>query len=399
MDVHLKGGDIGNRGDVLMLKTVLDRLSKSYRKPNVSAYNYYVPLEMRIRMGLRQTLWFPNYLRLSGLIGYPILKRYRETLGLTLPREIDWVFDLSGFCYTDTWDAENSISMRNYLNRQREFGTKYVMLPQAFGPFREPKTAEAFTAVANEASLLFVRDDRSREYIEDLRIDTSIAKAPDITTVAPTEVPSWCEKMKSYICVVPNSRMVEEKKGDARESYLQFLVQVCESLDRQDAKVLFLLFESRDRDLLSAVSKALGREVLYVEEGDPVRLRGIIGGARGVVASRYHALVSALSQGVVALGTSWSHKYEELFRDYGCADLLIPSVGDTQAVRERLDVLLHSTARVNYEDRIEVHASEMRDRAEEMWSQIGEVTGLSGLDRFGDDIPSNSPKEFTPPER
>jgi polysaccharide pyruvyl transferase WcaK-like protein len=55
--------------------------------------------------------------------------------------------------------------MRDYLAKQREFDTEYVMLPQAFGPFEEAELAEAFTAVANAASVLFVRDDRSREYI------------------------------------------------------------------------------------------------------------------------------------------------------------------------------------------------------------------------------------------
>jgi hypothetical protein len=84
-----------------MLRTVLNRLSNAHQQPRLSVHNYFVPFKMRSRLGLRQTLWFPDYSRLSGLIGYPVLKRYRETLGLTLPREIDWLFDLSGFCYTD----------------------------------------------------------------------------------------------------------------------------------------------------------------------------------------------------------------------------------------------------------------------------------------------------------
>ena len=377
-----------------MLRTVLNRLSNAHQQPRLSVHNYFVPFKMRSRLGLRQTLWFPDYSRLSGLIGYPVLKRYRETLGLTLPREIDWLFDLSGFCYTDHWGAQNAVNMRDYLAKQREFDTEYVMLPQAFGPFEEAELAEAFTAVANAASVLFVRDDRSREYIEELNVETDVVKAPDITTIAPAEVPSWCEGMKPYICVVPNSRMVEEKGESAYSSYLKFLVQVCETLEHQDAKVLFLLFESRDRDLLSPVSKVLGREVVCVEEDDPVRLRGILGEAQGVIASRYHALVSALSQGVFALGTSWSHKYEELLNDYGCADLLIPSVSDTQAVQERLDILLDSAARNKYSDRIAVHASNMRAQAKEMWTQIGKATGLDGIDRLGDNFDQNPPKKF-----
>ena len=398
MMIHLKGGDISNRGDVLMLRTVVNQLSKSNRQPRLSVHNHFVPFAMRSRLGLRQTIWFPDYRRLSGLVGYPILKRYRKTLGLTLPEEIDWIFDLSGFCYTDHWGARNAVNMRNYLNKQRKYDTRYVVLPQAFGPFEEAGLAKAFTDVANAASILFVRDDRSREYVEGLGVRTPIKKAPDITTIAPSTTPSWCESERPYVCIVPNSRMVEEREGDARASYIHFLVQVCEALDQQAPRILFLLFEGRDRELLAPVSKALGRELLYVEEDDPVRLRGILGEAQAVVASRYHALVSALSQGVFALGTSWSHKYEELFSDYGCEDLLIPSVDDRKSVRKRLDILLDPSARDGFRNRIAVSAADMKERASEMWARIGEMTGLSGIDQLGNSHAQNVPKGIEPPE-
>jgi colanic acid/amylovoran biosynthesis protein len=377
-----------------MLRTVINQLSNARQQLRLSVHNYFVPFEMRSRLGLRQTLWFPDYSRLSGLVGYPILKRYRQTLGLTLPKEIDWVFDLSGFCYTDHWGAENALNMRRYLNRQRDFDTKYVIFPQAFGPFEKPKLAEAFTDVANEAVLLCVRDDRSRRYLEELRIETPILDAPDLTTIAPARVPTWCAEESPYVCIVPNSRMTEERGGNAQESYVDFLSGVCERLDQEGAKILFLLFEARDQGLLTSICEALGREVLYLQEDDPVRLRGIIGEAEAIVASRYHALVSALSQGVFALGTSWSHKYEELFKDYGCVDLLISDVSNKRDVHERIDILVDTSTREKYTETISSHAKDMINRAVEMWSQVGKITGLEGVDQLGSKVNKRCPKKF-----
>lgn len=365
-----------------MLRTVINQLSNASQEPRLSVHNYFVPFEMRSQLGLRQTLWFPDYSRLSGLIGYPILKRYRETLGLTLPREIDWVFDLSGFCYTDHWGPENARVMRRYLDKQQDFDTRYVILPQAFGPFKKPELAESFTEVANQAMLLFVRDDRSREYLEELHIKTPIIKAPDLTTIAPSNAPSWCVSEKPYVCVVPNSRMIEENRGDSEASYTDFLCRACESLDQQGVKVLFLLFEARDRELLDSVCEVLGREVLYLEEDDPVKLRGIIGEAQAIIGSRYHALVSALSQGVFALGTSWSHKYRELFEDYECGNLLIKDINNDKEIQEKIDIMVNSSARNEYTNRILSRAEDMKESAFEMWERIGRVTGLSGVARM-----------------
>ena len=61
----------------------------------------------------------------------------------------------------------------------------------------------------------------------------------------------------------------------------------------------------------------LGKEVVkntdirinIVQETDSLCIEGIIGASDGVIGSRYHGLVNALSQGVVALAVNWSHKY------------------------------------------------------------------------------------------
>ena len=379
-----------------MLRTVINQIRKSEKVEKITVHNYYVPFEKRSKLGLWQTLWFQDLRRISGVVGYPVIKRYRKTLGVVVPEEIDWIFDISGFCYTDHWGSKNAENMREYLGKQLGDGTNYAILPQAFGPFEEPGHGQVFAEVANEASVLFGRDDQSLEYVRNLGVDVPTEKAPDLTTIAPTEVPAWCEQREPYICIVPNSRMVEERGGNARADYISFLAQAYNFLEEKNERVIFLLFEGRDEALLTPLCEALGHEVLYVEESDPVKLRGILGEARGVVASRYHALVSALSQGVLAVGTSWSHKYEELFADYGCPNLLVEDVSDERTVQEKLSVLADQSACSTINERLAERATEMRTRAVGMWERLGKITGLEGLGRLDEDVASNRPKRFTP---
>lgn len=57
---------------------------------------------------------------------------------------------------------------------------------------------------------------------------------------------------------------------------------------------------------------------------DPISLKAFISTATAVFSSRYHGAANAMSQGVPCIGTSWSHKYKHLFREYNQSELLIP---------------------------------------------------------------------------
>ena len=81
--------------------------------------------------------------------------------------------------------------------------------------------------------------------------------------------------------------------------------------------------------------------------------------------------MSALSQGVVNLGTSWSHKYEELYREYGVFDLLI----DPNASEEELIELMNSmfTPDQPYVNHINENAVKYKEITEAMWSVVVNV--------------------------
>jgi colanic acid/amylovoran biosynthesis protein len=118
------------------------------------------------------------------------------------------------------------------------------------------------------------------------------------------------------------------------------------------------------------VQKFSGLSLDIVEEKDPVHIKGIIGSCHLVVGSRFHALVSALSQGVPAVATSWSHKYERLYEEYECQELLISNLDFEEQARE---VMQNLTDREKYDGIVlTLNESGRRQlqRTEQMWQNV-----------------------------
>ena len=69
------------------------------------------------------------------------------------------------------------------------------------------------------------------------------------------------------------------------------------------------------------------------------KLKALISTAYLCVTSRFHGVASALNSCVPCLATSWSHKYEELFRDYGMTDCVL-DLNDMDAITQRISAFL-----------------------------------------------------------
>jgi colanic acid/amylovoran biosynthesis protein len=106
-----------------------------------------------------------------------------------------------------------------------------------------------------------------------------------------------------------------------------------------------------------------------INEEDPIKVKGIIGASRGIICSRFHGCVSALSQGIPCLGTSWSHKYERLFEEYLQSECLI---GPTITKDQLNDTFLKSTELCQKTSCIKAR-NIYKSSAIDMWNQVEKV--------------------------
>ena len=127
--------------------------------------------------------------------------------------------------------------------------------------------------------------------------------------------------------------------------------------------------------LFKRINSMLNKELPVQDISDPLEIKRFIGESHLVIGSRFHALASALSQGVPALATSWSHKYEALFEDYGQEHCIVPVDGDIGQVQGLLGNLTGSE-RTEVVALIREKAQALEQRTRAMWREVDAALGL-----------------------
>jgi colanic acid/amylovoran biosynthesis protein len=125
--------------------------------------------------------------------------------------------------------------------------------------------------------------------------------------------------------------------------------------------------------LAEKIRDQVSREISIVKETHPLRIKGIIGESELVISSRYHGLVSALSQGVPALGTGWSHKYQTLFDDYGFPEGLLDVSMSAEEIYRNIDMLVEPDKNAMLKKEIGIRGQSLKNESEKMWEEVFKV--------------------------
>lgn len=286
--------------------------------------------------------------------------------GFASPREVGAVLDASGFAYSDQWGSQPALASAALFRERRGNGCPIVLMPQALGPFRDPTLRTAFAKMAEMAHLIFARDAESLGHATDAGADPAkLRVSPDFTmTLGGGSVPN------GRVVIVPNVRMVDKTGGGAQ--YVALIAGLVRHLAAGGIEPLFVLHTAReDRPVVEQVEAALGRRVETVQEPDVLRLKQLLHGARLVIASRYHAIISSLSAGVPCIATGWSHKYAMLYDDFQCPDLLLRDLEDVPSARALVDALLDEGVRTERSAALRTRAAELQQSVDRMWAEVG----------------------------
>ena len=380
MIIEIKGVGFENKGAHLMLLAISEQVKARWPDARLALSGSCGNAQQRATVpALRKCSIRRNRLDMNGL-SYYLPRRLRRALvgvGVVTEADIDVIIDASGFAYSDQWPATLRMwHLKRELARYKKHRTPYVFMPQAFGPFSAAGTGADVAAGFPDAALICARERLSLKHItahtgplDNLAVYGDFTPLLEGHALSSVALGGEALPLANAACIVPNHNMLSARNTHPEwvSRYPGMLIDAIEYYRELGLTPFFLNHEgAADAALIAAVSQRLAAPVVI--EGDPLRVKGILGASRAVLCSRYHGCISALSQGVACVGTSWSHKYEHLYADFGADELLLPPAVPTEQLRRVIDFSLDSGSGLAH--RIGSRASAQKAVSEAMWDAV-----------------------------
>lgn len=376
MYIQIDNAGFINKGAELMLRAIIDRLSKE------------ADLDPKFVAGLACVALNNSEIRATGLYQIPSFYRFHyrldkllpqfalEPYGLAKKESINVILDAGGFQFGDQWayrySKESNQRIYKYYKSYKRQGSKIIFLPQAFGPFKQALSLDRIKFAAEFADLIYAREQTSYNYLKEIfGTDERIRLAPDFTIlIEPLAHNKLVESSANGVCLIPNTRMTDKTDSTIANSYQQYLLETAEMILSRNEKLVLLNHEGDgDWKLIQSIQQKLGgnnSQIIALNNLNALEVKAVIGSCKLLITSRFHGLVSGLNQQIPSLCTSWNHKYEELLNDYEVPDNILDTT-DKKSYISKIDNAL--TKPKDYTPKPET-INQLKNKTEKMWQEI-----------------------------
>ena len=389
MKIQIDGASTFNKGGELMLQAVLQ---------GIESHNPHHVVFWNTKLGANQ----PSYLNSTLKIEVPLLVKaasktlqnlklegackklglpYTWLTPLNLPtsRNIDLILDSRGFTFSDKLVDQALSDFSNYFDKIYARQIKLILLPQAFGPFHSAASKRLVTAMSRAASIIYARDPVSRDHLIDGGCNPDVIRlAPDFTSLVQPKVVELPFTPQDKVCIIPNWRMIQDTRL-SKEEYLGILVKIIKDCRSQNRDCFLLNHETnKDLKLCEEIQKLLTQPIRIVSGFSAQEIKGIIGQSYAVITGRYHGVANALNTGVPSLATSWSHKYEYLYKEFCVDNSILDLTKDWATVRSQIQQVVNldsnNTMRAHLRESKKVVSKLNKAMWQDIWLSLGHET-------------------------
>ena len=285
---------------------------------------------------------------------YALRYRHAFTDSDTIYRNAELFVDISGYALGSNWEPKVCNDYLDCIEHAMAYGVPVYLLPQSFGPF--DYTTEAGKAIDGRTRRLFpkvkhifAREQEGFDALVSRYGLTNVTLTKDMVLASKIEDYSAALRQKpvldlpeipeNSIALIPNVRVRDSGANDPLTIYT---AAVRAGLEK-GLHVYITHHSTQDRELCAAIKAAFADEdrvILLEHDHSCMEFNVLVKKFRFVIASRFHAIVHALKNGVPCVALGWATKYMDLMKLFSqerfVFDLRQPleSSAVEQAVRE-----------------------------------------------------------------
>lgn len=262
-------------------------------------------------------------LKVNSLLNEKYLKEYAGA---------DLIVDLSGDSFSDSKGGNSPINCLGILIGIL-LKKPIVFFSQSIGPFRR-WTMPLTKFCLNKANLIIVREEITKNYLEEIGIESPIHLTADCAFVLEPAPYESIEKIlskekvditKKTLVGISANVMLDDGENNYANSMAQLIDYIIEKLNAQVVFVPHVVGlkdggRGDDRVMGEKIYKLTkNKENINLIKGDysPEELKGIIRLCDMFIGGRMHANIAAISSVVPTMATAWSHKYYGIMRTVG----------------------------------------------------------------------------------
>jgi colanic acid/amylovoran biosynthesis protein len=334
----------GNKGAASMLQSGVENISRLVENSRFNVLSIYPeedrksnrdrcvkivpakPLALLIAVPLAFLWWVLVRLHLPP----SILRRNR--ILATLERS-DLLIDMGGISFSDGRGVVLAYNAACILPALL-LGKPVMKYAQAMGPFRTLLNRQVAKVLLPRLAVIAARGETTRGYLQELGLtnvvlcaDAAFALDADDTVALETSqaIQAWDLFEGKKLVGIAASSVVraycQRRDIDYCQIVADFADQITTSGNYGVSLIAHAVRQSKkggrtsDVDTCLTIYERMKNKQhcqLVIEDLPPSILRAIIGHCDYFIASRFHAMVSALAKGVPTLVTAWSHKYREV---------------------------------------------------------------------------------------
>lgn len=341
----------GNKGAAAMLESTIQTLTQKYPNAEFTLLSHYPTADGKLNTykNLRIISATPLELGLvinPAALGYKLLPFSRDWLKKQVPAiraiaEADAVLEEGGITFNDGREVYLLFNIATILPPLL-LGTPVVKCAQALGPFKNVINRTAAKLFLPRMAVIVSRGDYTFKNLETLKLKNVVEGADYAFSLEVTKPEAKAAQkyldhpvFKSGKTIVGVSPSVVIKKRLEKQGidYIKINQEFIDGLVARGYGVVIAphsvragVEKSHNNDLPlcdEIFAKLDSKDDVYFirDELSAQASRKLISSCDIFVASRFHAMVAALSTCVPVMVVGWSHKYAEVLKMFGCEEL------------------------------------------------------------------------------